>query len=239
MTSLPHALRLTPHGLFVTGTDTGVGKTLVTVALIEALKREGFHVAGMKPVAAGLDDKGENEDVAVIQQAANVPAPIDLVSPYRFQMFSAPHIAASVAGVRMQIDVIADAYTLLARQADWVVVEGAGGFMVPFNESVGMDDIPVFLKLPVVLVVGMRLGCLNHALLTAEAIRARGLVLAGWVANHIDPSMAAFDENLETLKSRLDGPCLGVIPWLGNQDGRSPVSMLLSIDELVNHNTQK
>ena len=239
MTSLPHPSSLTPHGLFVTGTDTGIGKTLVTVALIEALKREGFRVAGMKPVAAGLDEAGENEDVALIQQASNVSAPIDVVSPYRFKPFAAPHIAASMAGVRMQIEVIADAYTLLARQSDWVVVEGAGGFMVPFNESVGMDGIPTRLNVPVVLVVGMRLGCLNHALLTAEAIRARGLVLAGWVANRIDPSMAAFDENLETLKSRLAAPCLGVIPWLGNQDARSSVSMLLSVGELVNQNTQK
>lgn len=236
----PSPFSLLPsRGLFITGTDTGVGKTLVVVALIEALKREGFRVAGMKPVAAGLDDAGENEDVAHILQAANVPAPIDVVSPYRFQPFTAPHIAARMASVHMRLEVISDAYKLLAGKADWVVVEGAGGFLVPLDESQGMDAIPVHLRLPVVLVVGMRLGCLNHALLTAEAIRARGLVLAGWVANSIDPSMAAFDENLETLKSRLVAPCLGVIPWLGNQDSRTSVSTLISVGGLVNQNTLK
>jgi dethiobiotin synthetase len=226
-------------GCFVTGTDTGVGKTLVTVALIKALKREGFRVAGMKPVAAGLDGAGENEDVANILQAANVSAPIDVISPYRFHSFTAPHIAARMAGVQMKLEVISDAYKWLAGKADWVVVEGAGGFLVPLHESQGMDAIPVHLQLPVVLVVGMRLGCLNHALLTAEAIRARGLVLAGWVANSIDPSMTAFDENLETLKSRLVAPCLGVIPWLYNQGSCTSVSMRLSVKELVNQNTQK
>ncbi len=227
------------RGVFVTGTDTGVGKTLITVALIEALKREGFSVAGMKPVAAGLDGAGGNEDVARILQAANVSAPIDVVSPYRFHPFTAPHMAARMAGVQMKLGVITDAYKSLAGKADWVVVEGAGGFQVPLDDAIGMDAIPVHLRLPVVLVVGMRLGCLNHALLTAEAIRVRGLRLAGWVANSIDPSMAAFDENLETLKSRLVAPCLGVIPWLVNHDSRSSVSMLLSVRKLVNQNTQK
>lgn len=239
MTYTPHALRLTSHGLFVTGTDTGVGKTLVTVALIEALKREGFRVVGMKPVAAGLDDAGENEDVSRILQAANVPAPVEVVSPYRFLPSVAPHIAARMAGVRMTLEAISEAYTFLARKADWVVMEGAGGFLAPFNESQGMDAIPVRFNLPAVLVVGMRLGCLNHALLTAEAIRARGLILAGWVANSIDPSMAGFDENLVTLKTRLAAPCLGVIPWLDKRAAHSSVWRLLSVKELVNQNTQK
>jgi dethiobiotin synthetase len=224
--------------LFITGTDTGAGKTLVTVALIEALKREGFRVAGMKPVAAGLDDTGMNEDVISIMSSANITASVDEVCPYRFEPSLAPHLAAKLSGVQMQLEVIAKAYRLLAARADWVVVEGAGGFMVPFDEAQGMDAIPVRLGLPVVLVVGMRLGCLNHALLTVEAIRARGLVLAGWVANGIDPSMAAFDENLETLKARLGAPCLGVIHWMHDLDVHNPVTDLLSVRELVNQNTQ-
>lgn len=207
------------RGLFVTGTDTGVGKTVVAVALIEALKREGLRVAGMKPVAAGLDESGSNEDVVRIMQAANVTAPLDEVCPYRFASAMAPHLAAVRAGVTMRLDVIAAAYAALAERADWVVVEGAGGFLVPMDDTQGLDAIPVRLQLPVVLVVGLRLGCLNHALLTAEAIRARGLVLAGWVANRIDPSMAALDQNLETLKSRLTAPCLGVLPWLPDHGG--------------------
>ncbi len=227
------------RGLFVSGTDTGVGKTMVTVALIEALKREGLRVAGMKPVAAGLDEQGENEDVARILQAANFTAPLECISPYRFAPAIAPHLAAARAGVQIDLETIAAAYDALAERADWVVVEGAGGFLVPMDDVQGLDAIPVRLQLPVVLVVGLRLGCLNHALLTAEAIRARGLVLAGWVANSIDPAMAAFDENLETLRSRLAAPCLGVIPWLGNQDARSSASALLSVTELVNQNTQK
>lgn len=227
------------RGVFVTGTDTGVGKTVVTVALIEALKRAGLRVAGMKPVAAGFDAQGENEDVARIMQAANVTAPLECISPYRFAPAIAPHLAAARADVQIGLETIAAAYDALAERADWVVVEGAGGFLVPMDDAQGLDAIPVRLQLPVVLVVGLRLGCLNHALLTAEAIRARGLVLAGWVANSIDPSMTAFDENLETLKSRLAAPYLGVLPWLGDQDADRSVFLAPAVHELVNQNTQR
>jgi len=231
------------HGLFVTGTDTGVGKTLVTVALIEALKREGFRVAGMKPVAAGLDYAGKNEDVIRLMKAANISASIEEVCPYRLEPAIAPHVAAGRCGVRMDLATIGHAYDQLAARADWVVVEGAGGFLVPMDDdSLGMDAIPVRLSLSVVLVVGMRLGCLNHALLTAEAIRARGLVLAGWVANCIDPDMMVFEENVQTLMHRLNAPCFGVIPWFGNCS--DPFSMVeneirLPVVELVNTNTLK
>lgn len=227
------------RGLFVTGTDTGMGKTVVTVSLIEALKRKGLRVAGMKPVAAGLDAQGENEDVARIMQAANVTAPLECISPYRFAPAIAPHLAAARVGVQIDLETIAAAYDALAERADWVVVEGAGGFLVPMDDAQGLDTIPLRLRLPVVLVVGLRLGCLNHALLTAEAIRARGLTLAGWVGNSIDPSMAAFDENLETLKSRLTAPCLGVLPWLGEQNVDVSECMAPAVHELVNQNTQR
>lgn len=228
------------NGCFITGTDTGVGKTLVAVSLIEALKHMGFSVAGMKPVAAGLDDAGENEDVLQLMTSANIEATIDEVCPYRFRPAIAPHLAARQAGVRMKLDTIGLAYSQLAAKADWVVVEGAGGFMVPLDdEALGMDAIPVHLRLPVVLVVGMRLGCLNHALLTAQAIRLRGLTLAGWVANRLDPDMIAFEENLQALADRLNAPCLGAIPWMETRPEPLSLARLLSVEELVNTNTLK
>lgn len=223
MTSTPHASPLTPHGFFITGTDTGVGKTYAACLLVESLKRQGLRVAVMKPVAAGTDTDGMNEDVRLLMAASNVEAPLELVNPYCFTLAIAPHIAAQQAGVAMRLDVIERAYAQLAAQADVVVVEGAGGFLVPFNDECGMDAIPARLGLPVVMVAGLRLGCLNHALLTAEAIRARGLTLAGWLANRVDPRMELADENLTSLRSILRSPCLGVIPWQGesleNMDG--------------------
>ena len=201
------------RGIFITGTDTDVGKTYAACLLVEALKAQGLRVAVMKPVAAGLDAEGMNEDVRLLMAASNVLAPQELVSPYRFVPAIAPHVAARQAGIGMRLDVIERAYAQLAAQADRVVVEGAGGFLVPFNETCGMDAIPQHLNLAVVMVVGLRLGCLNHALLTAEAIRARGLALAGWIANHIDPDMAMADENLAALRTLLPAPLLGEIPW--------------------------
>jgi dethiobiotin synthetase len=218
-------MNLPARGLFITGTDTGVGKTYVACLLIEALKKSGLRVAAMKPVAAGVEADGMNEDVRLLMAAANVRAPRELINPYCFAPAIAPHLAAQRAGVNMGMQVVAEAYAQLAAQADVVVVEGAGGFLVPFNSEAGMDEIPVRLKLPVVMVVGLRLGCLNHALLTAEAIRARGLTLAGWVANRIDPDMDEAEANLTTLHSILRSPCLGEISWQGDSfpsfnDGR-------------------
>lgn len=213
------------RGIFITGTDTDVGKTYAACLLIEALKARGLRVAVMKPVAAGLDENGENEDVRRLTAASNVPAAQELINPYRFTPAIAPHIAAKQAGIGMRLDVIERAYGQLAAQADRVVVEGAGGFLVPFDETCGMDAIPQHLNLAVVMVVGLRLGCLNHALLTAEAIRARGLVLAGWVANHIDPDMAMADENLAALRARLAAPFLGEIAW--RSSAAPPLASLL------------
>jgi dethiobiotin synthetase len=215
----PHTSHLTPHGFYITGTDTGVGKTYAACLLVEMMKRQGLRVAVMKPVAAGADADGMNEDVRLLMATSNVQAPLDLVNPYCFAPAIAPHIAARQAGVTMRLDVIERAYAQLAAQADAVVVEGAGGFLVPFNEECGMDAIPARLELPVVMVVGLRLGCLNHALLTAEAIRARGLELVGWLANRIDPRMDMAKENLTSLRSILRPPCLGVIPWRGESIG--------------------
>lgn len=198
------------RGLFVTGTDTGVGKTRVAVALIRALQAQGLRVAAMKPVAAGSAPGEINEDVAALVAAADVAADLDDVNPYSFADPIAPHIAAQESGVRIELDVIAAAFARLAAAADVVVVEGAGGWRVPLNDREDMADLAQRLGLPVVLVVGLRLGCLSHALLTAESIAARRVPWAGWVGNHIDPAMARQAANVATLRARLPGPCLGV-----------------------------
>ena len=198
------------RGLFVTGTDTGVGKTRVAVALIRALRAQGLRVAAMKPVSAGSAPGELNEDVVALRQAANVAADLHDVNPYAFAEPIAPHIAAQQAGVRIELAVVAAAYARLAAAADVVVVEGAGGWRVPLNEREEMADLAQALDLPVILVVGLRLGCLNHALLTAESIAGRQLPWAGWVGNHIDPAMAQQAANLDALRARLPGPCLGV-----------------------------
>jgi len=197
-------------GYFVTGTDTGVGKTRVAVALIHALRAQGLRVAAMKPVAAGSVPGELNEDVAALLQAANVVADIRDVNPYAFVEAVAPHIAAQQMGVQIELPVIVAAYARLAAIADVVVVEGAGGWRVPLNAREDMADLAQALGLPVVLVVGLRLGCLNHALLTAESIVRRCLPWAGWVGNVIDPAMPQTEANLDALRARLPVPCLGV-----------------------------
>lgn len=205
------------QGYFITGTDTGVGKTRIALALVRLAVARGWRVGVMKPVSAGCVMSAEgwlNEDVAALRAAANVSVPLSLVNPYAFAPAIAPHIAAKQAGTRIELDVIDRAYHDIAAQCDAVIVEGAGGFRVPLNGAEDSADLAVRLGLPVVLVVGMRLGCLNHALLTAEAIARRGLVLAGWVANRIDPDMPVFEENVAALAARIAAPCLGVVPAL-------------------------
>jgi len=205
---------MSARGLFVTGTDTGVGKTRVAVALIHALRAQGLRVAAMKPVSAGSVSGGLNEDVVALLQASNVTADVCDVNPYAFAEPVAPHIAAQQAGVRIDLDKIADAYSRLAAAADMVVVEGAGGWRVPLNEREDMADLAQRLGLPIVLVVGLRLGCLNHALLTAESIASRHLPWGGWVGNHVDSAMTHAEENIAALHARLPAPCLGVQDFL-------------------------
>ncbi|HEX4585532.1 MAG TPA: dethiobiotin synthase [Burkholderiaceae bacterium] len=202
--------------LFVTGTDTGVGKTLASCALLKRLRAGGLRALGMKPVAAGVEATPEgpvNADVVALRRASSWPAPLSEVNPYLFEPAIAPHLAAASAGVRIEIEPIRQAFESLRRSADAVVVEGVGGFLVPLNERDDAGDLAVALALPVVLVVGMRLGCLNHALLTQQAIVARSLTLAGWIANSIDPGMARFDQNLQALRERIAAPLLGVMPY--------------------------
>jgi len=203
--------RPAPRGFFVTGTDTGVGKTRAACALLRALLRSGVRAVGMKPVAAGAVRDGEgllNEDVAALCAASAFAAPRALVNPYCFEPAIAPHIAAQRAGVAIDPEKIIAAFEALALTADAIVVEGAGGFCIPLGDALDSAALAVRLGLPVVLVVGLRLGCLNHALLTAQAIRARGLTLAGWIANGIDPAMAAVAENVSALAQRLRAPLL-------------------------------
>lgn len=204
------------RGIFVTGTDTGVGKTVVAVALLRALAGRGLRAVGMKPVAAGagMGPGGlVNDDVTALIQASNVQALPEWVNPYCFELAIAPHLAAAAAGATVTLERIEQAYDELADRAERVVVEGAGGLMVPLNDREDFADLLARLGLPVVLVVGMRLGCLNHALLTEAVARQRGLRLAGWVANRIDPDMGAFDGNLRTLERRLAAPLIGILPF--------------------------
>lgn len=201
-------------GLFVTGTDTGVGKTLVSAALVDAFVLCERKVAVMKPVASGcaMTPQGlVNEDASILISQSNVAADYRLINPYAFEPAIAPHLAAAEAGVMINLDHILDCYQRLSTHADIVIVEGAGGWQVPLGEQVDSAELARRLGLPVVLVVGMRLGCLNHALLSAQAIEAAGLILAGWVANEIDSAMARLDANVDTLRSRLAAPCLGHI----------------------------
>ena len=211
------AAAATQRRWFVTGTDTGVGKTLVSSAMLALLAGSGLRAVGMKPVAAGLDaidGEWRNEDVERLQAAGNGHAPLAGPCPYVLTAPMSPHLAAREEGVQVALPVLLDAFERLSAQADAVVVEGVGGFCVPLGDDLDTADLAVALGLPVILVVGLRLGCLNHALLTAEAIRARGLVLAGWVASVVEPQMLSPEGNLQTLRARLGAPLLGVVPHL-------------------------
>jgi dethiobiotin synthetase len=215
---------MTHRRWFVTGTDTGVGKTLASSAMLSLLAASGLRAVGMKPVAAGLDfidGEWRNEDVEQLRAAGNVDAPLALRCPYLLRAPMSPHLAAREEGVRIELPALLSAYASLSQCADAVVVEGVGGFCVPFGDDLDSADLAVALGLPVILVVGLRLGCLNHALLTAEAVRARGLVLAGWIASVIEPQMLAPEANLQTLRARLGAPLLGVVPHLAQPTAAS------------------
>jgi len=217
------------HGLFITGTDTGVGKTLVSAALLYLMRDLGLRAVGMKPVAAGaepVDGDWANEDVLALQAASGVTVSAAESNPYLLREAIAPHIAAERKGVRIEIPRIVTAYENLAAKADWVVVEGAGGFCVPLGPTHDFADLAVALNLPVLLVVGMRLGCLNHALLTAEAIERRGLNLAGWVANPLAPAMPVYAENRDSLRARLSAPLLAELPYLSDPTPRQAMRYL-------------
>ena len=200
------------RGCFVTGTDTGIGKTRVAAGLLRALARQGKQAVGMKPVASGAVATPEglrNDDALLLQGSASLSRDYALVNPYCFAPAIAPHLAAAEAGVEIRLEPILDAYRRLSRGAEFAVVEGVGGWQVPLSGSLALPDLARALQLPVLLVVGMRLGCLNHALLTARAVEADGLALAGWVANEIDPGFERCEANLATLEATLPAPLLG------------------------------
>ncbi|MBA8887141.1 dethiobiotin synthetase [Dokdonella fugitiva] len=200
--------------LFVTGTDTGIGKTRAGVALLRALRARGVRASGMKPVASGCEataDGLRNED-ALALIAASDPAPAySTCNPYAFAPPIAPHLAARAVGDEIVLAPIRVAFDMLRARADRVVVEGVGGWMAPLSDSLMQADVARALDLDVVLVVGLRLGCINHALLSARAIEADGCRLAGWIANRVDPAMAVADDNIATLHARIDAPLLGVL----------------------------
>ncbi len=214
---------------FVTGTDTGVGKTLVSAAFVHALARAGLQAVGMKPVAAGstvVDGRLANEDVDTLAAEASIALPVQMTSPYILREACAPHVAAALEGVTMDKYVLLDAYQQTAERAEAVVVEGVGGFRVPLTDDFDTADLAAGLQLDVILVVGLRLGCLNHALLTADAIAARGLKLAGWVANQVDPAMPHQQGSIAALQARLAAPLLGVLPWLAPPSAAVAASQL-------------
>ncbi|WP_228894156.1 dethiobiotin synthase [Pseudoduganella aquatica] len=202
---------------FVTGTDTEIGKTLTSSALLHALVKQGVRACGMKPVAAGAEMRNgvlHNDDADQLTAAGNVTMLQSLTTPYMLKEPAAPHIAAAMEGVTIDAVPILAAYLEIAAATDAVVVEGVGGFRVPLNDSFDTADLAQQLNLPVILVVGLRLGCISHALLTAEAIAARGLKLVGWVANELQTEMNFADDNVAALAQRIPAPLLGRVPRL-------------------------
>jgi dethiobiotin synthetase len=207
--------KLPPHALFVTGTDTGVGKTHVSVSLVKALVKHGLKTAVMKPIASGSEhtpDGLRNEDAVALMAASNVHVPYATVNPYCFAPAISPHIAAEEAKVSVDIGVIRDRFESITSSADFTIVEGAGGWYAPISRAQSMADLPKSLQIPAILVVGVRLGCLNHAQLSKEAIEAKGVPFAGWVANCIDPTLERPAENLATLERILGSEPLAVFP---------------------------
>lgn len=206
---------MNPHGVFVTGTDTGIGKTYASVALLRAHRARGREAIGMKPVASGCRETSQglrNEDAEALI-GASAPAPAyALCNPFALPLAIAPHLAARDVGIEITLEPIVDAYRKLAAIADRVVVEGVGGWAVPLSDTLMQADLVRAIGIPVVLVVGVRLGCINHALLSVRAIAADGCTLVGWIASRIDPAMAFADANLATLRARIDAPLLGVLP---------------------------
>ena len=204
------------NGFFVTGTDTEVGKTRISLALIELLQKQGLTVAGMKPIASGceLTEQGlRNDDAIQLNQQANIDLPYELINPYAFEPAIAPHIAAQQAGLEIDLAKIKENFIQIQHRSDAVVVEGAGGWLVPLNKTQTMADLALSLDLAVILVVGIKLGCINHALLTVKAIEASGLILQGWVANQIEANEQA-EKIIKTLQQDITAPCLGQVPQL-------------------------
>lgn len=216
---------------FVTGTDTGVGKTFISAGLLLAAKARGLSTAALKPVAAGCETTPEglrNEDAVLLQSVITQPLVYEQINPIALEPAIAPHIAAQQARRVLSVDRLAGFCRGVLNQADFTLVEGAGGWRVPLNAAETLADLARVLQLPVILVVGIRLGCINHAMLTAEAITRDGLPLAGWIANVIDSEMPCQQENILSLQQRLAAPCLGVVPYLGANASPAMLSEIFS-----------
>ena len=218
---------MTIKGFFITGTDTEVGKTIVATALVRALVTRGLRVAAMKPVASGSQRTPQglrNDDALALMAASNIPAPYERVNPYCFEPAISPHIAAEEAGIAIDLAHIRRNFAALAAApADYVIVEGAGGWLAPIGPRTTMKDLANALDLPVVLVVGVRLGCINHALLTKLAIESHGARFAGWIANTLATAMPRLKENLDTLTRMFGEPPLDIVPALA--PGASPLEL--------------
>ena len=209
------------EGFFITGTDTGIGKTWSSVALLHYFRQQGKIVLGMKPVASGCENNNgrlRNEDALLLQQHASHNAKYSLINPYAFAQPVSPHIAANCSGQQINLQEIHRCYSMLREQADLVIVEGVGGWRVPLSKHLDVSDMAISLKLPVIVVVGIRLGCINHAKLTFQAVTTSGLPFAGWIATCVEPKMMAREENIETIERMTEAPLLGVLPYLENPD---------------------
>jgi len=209
---------------FIAGTDTDIGKTYIACALLEGFASLGKQTAAMKPIACGCDNTAtglRNEDALRLQQAASIDQPYEQVNPYALSPPIAPHLAAQLSRISFDFNRIETIYAQLAAKADITIVEGIGGWMVPLSDNTSSADLVQQLGLPVILVVGIRLGCLNHALLTTQSIQAQGCRLAGWVANIIDPEGLYIEENINSLKQRINAPLLGQVPWDKNANART------------------
>lgn len=224
--------------VFVTGTDTDAGKTVSAIALLQALVRRGFHCLASKPIAAGAEPTADglrNSDALLLQQAAGGAQSYAEVNPFCFAPAIAPHIAAELAGQSLQAHQLQLVLGELQQQsADWLVIEGAGGWLLPLNNSETMADVIEALQLPVLLVVGLKLGCLNHALLTVADIQRRGLKLIGWIGNQVTAEPMLFQQqNISLLKARISAPCLGLLPHCA--DWQQGMANYLDVNQLLQH----
>jgi len=209
--------------VFITGTDTGIGKSLVAASLLRALQAQGLRALGMKPIASGctMTTQGlRNDDAELLRTHGSGAPDYALVNPYALPEAIAPHLAAAHAGVAIRLDPIVAAFAALSTMSQCVMVEGVGGWAVPLSDTLMQADLVRALRLPVILVVGLRLGCINHALLSARAIAQDGCELIGWIGSQVDPAMLCLDENLATLRERLPAPCLGVLPHVSAPEPR-------------------
>lgn len=228
------------HGFFITGTDTGIGKTYASIALLQTLAARGLSTAAMKPIASGCHATTQgfrNDDALQLQQAATIQLPYERLNPYALPAAIAPHLAAQAAGIEIDIALLAEHFNDIATQAEAIIVEGVGGWLVPLNDKQTTADLAQRLGLPLILVVGIRLGCINHALLTLTTIQQdkANPPLAGWIANCMDPEASAIEANIAALQRRITAPLLGTLPYSQNAETRSAGTQagFLDIDRLL------